>query len=204
MGRPFAAIAFTPSVAAAQSRYGSRFARSPHEAGSGGRDVLTETEADFIEQMDGFFQATVGETGWPYVQFRGGPRGFLKPLNERTIGFADFRGNGQYISVGNIDSGGRIVLILMNQARPARLKIWGNARVIDRAADPGLLRMLEVEGYAGKAERAIVIDVLAFDWNCPQHITPRFTHSEMHEMSAPLREEIAMLRRLVRAPPAPQ
>ncbi|WP_298928167.1 pyridoxamine 5'-phosphate oxidase family protein [uncultured Ramlibacter sp.] len=202
MGRPFTRIAFTPSVREAQAHYGSRSPRSEAEANSGEPDALTEAEADFIEQMDGFYQATVNEDGWPYVQFRGGPRGFLRVLDAKTIAFADFRGNGQYISVGNINAAQRIALILMNQAAPARLKIWGTARVIDRSNDPAFIEALQVKGYTGRAERAIVIDVLAYDWNCPQHITPRFTRSEIREMNGPLLAEIEALRKRVPAPTA--
>lgn len=194
MARAFAEITFTPSVKAAQSRYGSRQSNRGFEATRERQDELTEVEAQFIEHMDGFFQASVGETGWPYVQFRGGPQGFLKVIDSKTIGFADFRGNRQYVSVGNIDADGRVALILMNYAHPGRLKIWGIARVVDRAVDPALVESLQVAGYAVKAERAIVIAVQAFDWNCPQHITPRFTEAEVRDMTAPLIAELAALR----------
>jgi len=144
--------------------------------------------------MDGFFQATVSENGWPYVQFRGGPRGFLKVLDSKTLGFADFRGNIQYISVGNINADGRVCLILMNQSNPSRLKIWGRARVVDRAEDLALIESLQIAGYAARVERAIVIGIEAYDWNCPQHITPRFTEAEIREMTSPWVAELAALR----------
>ena len=177
MSRAFADITFTPSVQAAQSHYGSRRSNLGFESTNERQDELTEFETEFIQRMDGFFQATVGETGWPYVQFRGGPSGFLRVIDSRTIGFADFRGNIQYISVGNINADGRVALILVDQSDPRRLKIWGRARVVDRASDPALVGRLQVQGYAAKAERAIVIAVEAYDWNCPQHITPRFTEA---------------------------
>lgn len=193
MSRAFADITFTPSVKAAQSRYGSRQSNTAFERTSGRHDELGESEAEFIAQMDGFFQATVTQTGWPYVQFRGGPAGFLRVIDAKTLAFADFRGNTQYLSVGNIDADGRIALILMNQANPSRLKIWGKARVVDRADDPGLVDSLQVVGYGARVERAIVIAVEAFDWNCPQHITPRFTEAEVREMTAPLVARLAAL-----------
>lgn len=194
MGRAFAEIAFTPSVKAAQSRYGARQTQRGLEAAEERQDELTQDEAQFIEHMDGFFQASVGEGAWPYVQFRGGPRGFLKVIDSKTIGFADFRGNLQYVSVGNIDADGRVALILINHSHPSRLKIWGKARVVDRAVDPDLVESLEVARYAARAERAIVIDVRAYDWNCPRHITPRFTEPEIREMTAPMVAEVAALR----------
>jgi predicted pyridoxine 5'-phosphate oxidase superfamily flavin-nucleotide-binding protein len=193
MSRAFADITFTPSVKAAQSRYGSRQSSTGFERTSERNDELGEAEVEFIGQMDGFYQATVTETGWPYVQFRGGPAGFLKVIDSKTIGFADFRGNTQYLSVGNIDADGRIALILMDQANPSRLKIWGRARVIDRTDNPERVDSLRVAGYAARVERAIVIAVEAFDWNCPQHITPRFTEAEVREMTAPLVAKLAAL-----------
>ncbi|HSI49476.1 MAG TPA: pyridoxamine 5'-phosphate oxidase family protein [Ideonella sp.] len=199
MARAFAEITFTPSVKAAQQRYGSRQSNRGLEVSRVRQDELTEDEARFIERMDGFFQASVGESGWPYVQFRGGPRGFLKVIAPKTIGFADFRGNLQYVSVGNLDADGRIALILMDHSHPSRLKIWGQARVVDRAVDADLVESLQVPGYAARAERAIVIDVHAFDWNCPQHITPRFTEAEVLEMTAPMVAELATLRAKVAA-----
>jgi ferredoxin-NADP reductase/predicted pyridoxine 5'-phosphate oxidase superfamily flavin-nucleotide-binding protein len=195
MGRAFAEITFTPSVKAAQSRYGSRDSNRGFEVATERQDELTEAEVQFIQQMDGFFQASIGETGWPYVQFRGGPRGFLKVIDSKTIGFADFRGNLQYLSVGNMNADGRVAIILMNHSNPSRLKIWGEAKVIDRAVDPELVQSLHVAGNAVKAERAIVIRVHAFDWNCPRHITPRFTELEIREMTKPLIAELAALRK---------
>lgn len=194
MSRAFADITFTPSVKQAQARCGSRQSNRGFEASPERQDALTEAEADFIERTDGFFQASVGETGWPYVQFRGGPKGFVKVLDAKTIAFADFRGNVQYISVGNISADPRVALVLLDQAEPARLKIWGKARVIEKADDPALASRLQVPGYAGQVERVIVISVEAYDWNCPRHITPRFTEAEIRERMEPLLEELAALR----------
>jgi ferredoxin-NADP reductase/predicted pyridoxine 5'-phosphate oxidase superfamily flavin-nucleotide-binding protein len=194
MSRAFSDITFTPSVKAAQSRYGTRRFNLGFETVADRQDELTEFEVEFIQRRDGFFQASVGETGWPYVQFRGGAPGFLRVIDSRTIAFADFRGNVQYISVGNINADDRVALILMDQADPRRLKIWGRARVIDRADDPELVGKLQVPGYSAKVERAIVISIEAYDWNCPQHITPRFTEAEIREKTAPLMEELTSLR----------
>ncbi|GAA0585266.1 pyridoxamine 5'-phosphate oxidase family protein [Caenispirillum bisanense] len=178
MARAFADITFTPSVKAAQARYGSRAANEGFERAANRAAVLTAREADFIAARDGFYQATVSETGWPYVQFRGGPPGFLKVLDDRTIGYADFRGNVQYISTGNIEADGRVSLILMDYANRRRLKIWARARIVHEDEDPGLLARLEIPTYRARVERAVVMTVEALDWNCPQHITPRFTEAE--------------------------
>jgi predicted pyridoxine 5'-phosphate oxidase superfamily flavin-nucleotide-binding protein len=208
MVRAFAAITFTPSVKAAQIRYGSRRANEGFERAEDPRNELTSREAEFIEERDGFYQASVGETGWPYVQFRGGPRGFLKVLDERTIGYADFRGNIQYISAGNIAADGRVALILMDYANRRRLKVWGRARLVHAEEDPILLARLEVPTYRARVERAVIMTVEAFDWNCPQHITRRFTEAEITELTAPLAQEIerlaaenAALKRLAKASP---
>ncbi len=191
MARAFAEITFTPSVRAAQSRYGSRTANAGFEQAEDRRDVLTDREAEFIHARDGFYQASVSETGWPYVQFRGGPRGFLKVLDERTIGYADFRGNVQYISTGNINADGRVALILMDYPNRRRLKLWARARIVHESEDPALLARLEVPTYRARVERAVVMTIEAFDWNCPQHITPRFTEDEIAGLVAPLRQELA-------------
>ncbi|WP_019404186.1 pyridoxamine 5'-phosphate oxidase family protein [Chelatococcus sp. CO-6] len=193
MARAFAKIAFTPSVKAAQTRYGSRATYAGLDTAGDTHDVITPREATFIEARDGFYQASVGEGGWPYVQFRGGPRGFLKVLGERTIGYADFRGNVQYISVGNIAADGRVALILMDYANRRRLKIWGRARIVHEDEDPGLVARLENPAYRARVERAVVITVEAFDWNCPQHIVPRFTEDEIAALTAPLQRQIEQL-----------
>lgn len=179
MGKAFAERAFTPRVQALQTSAGSRasYARMAQFGDAGAE--LGEDEADFIEARDGFYQATIGETGWPYVQFRGGPAGFVKVLNSRTIAYADFRGNMQYISMGNLQGDDRMSLLLMDYAQQSRLKILGRAKVVEAAEDPELLAHLMPPGYRAKPERAVMIGVEAFDWNCPQHITPRFTREEI-------------------------
>lgn len=194
MPRAFSEIAFTPAVRAFQSRMGSRGGYAALDDDEERGNALTPREAEFIAARDGFYQATVGEGGWPYVQFRGGPVGFLRVLDERTIGYADFRGNVQYISAGNLSVDDRVAIILMDYAARRRLKIWGRARLVDASRDRDLIGRLEMPAYRARVERAVVITVEAFDWNCPQHITPRFTEAEIAAKSAPLHAEIARLR----------
>lgn len=186
MSRAFADITFTPSVKAAQELYGSRAANRSFELADNPRNELTEPEMDFIETRDSFYQATVGENGWPYVQHRGGPPGFLKVINSRTIGFADFRGNRQYISVGNINADERVSLILMDYPNRHRLKIWGRARIVHEQDHPEIIAALENPEYGARVERAIVITVEALEWNCPQHIVPRYTKEQIQRMIEPI------------------
>jgi predicted pyridoxine 5'-phosphate oxidase superfamily flavin-nucleotide-binding protein len=199
MARAFAGITFTPSVKAAQLRYGGRRVSERLESAEDRADELTQNEIEFIAARDSFYQATVSETGWPYVQFRGGPAGFLKVLDHKTIGYADFRGNVQYVSVGNLNVDGRIALILMDYPHRRRLKILGTARIVHEADEPALLSTLHTTGYKARVERAIIITVAAFDWNCPQHITPRFTEPEINAAIAPLLAEIESLRARIKA-----
>ena len=194
MAQAFAGITFTPSVKQAQTLYGSRPSNRRLEVTDDRRDELTEAEREFIESRDSFYQATVSETGWPYVQFRGGPAGFLKVIDSKTIGFADFRGNVQYVSVGNINADGRVALILMDYVHRRRLKILGRARIVHEADDPALMASLKVPDYRARVERAIVIAIEGYDWNCPQHITPRFTEAEVRAAVAPLLAEIESLK----------
>jgi predicted pyridoxine 5'-phosphate oxidase superfamily flavin-nucleotide-binding protein len=194
MTTAFAELTFTPSVKAAQSRYGSRERNSRFEQADDARNRLNDFEMEFIGQRDSFYQATVSESGWPYVQHRGGPQGFLKVLDERTIGFADFRGNVQYLSVGNLNANDRIALILMDYPNRKRLKIWGHARIVHETDDPELMAKLTLPAYKAKVERGIIIHVEALDWNCPQHITPRYSKSEVEKLIAPLLDEIQALK----------
>ena len=192
-------IASTPAVKAARERYGSaaQYARLDGTQGADGpvrNDRLGDAEGLFIAGRDGFYLASVSETGWPYVQYRGGPAGFLNVLDERTLGFADFRGNRQYVTTGNVAASDRVSLFLMDYAHQRRLKIFGRLRMVDANDDPELAARLAVPGYPGRVERAALIEVEAFDWNCPQHITPRFTQEELNEALAPVRAELAALR----------
>lgn len=193
MGNAFAEIAFTPGVRELQTKAGSRERYSAMDESTSRRDKLTERETMFIESRDHFFQASVSETGWPYVQHRGGPAGFLKVLDERTLGFADYRGNVQYVSVGNLLHDDRVALILMDYANQRRLKLLGRVRFIDRSTEPELIERLVTPGYKAIVERGFIITVEAFDWNCPQHITPRFTQAEIDEMIAPLKAKLLSL-----------
>ena len=194
MARAFAEIAFTPNVQAVQQQMGSaepyaKFLKSDADPA----DRLGDAEAEFIAARDGFYQATVSETGWPYVQFRGGPAGFLKVLDDRTIAYADFRGNRQYLSVGNLAGDDRVSLILMDYPNRRRLKVWARARLVDGAADPDLIARLHDADYRARPERAVILTVEAFDWNCPQHIPQRLTMQELEPLVAPMRDEIARL-----------
>lgn len=184
MPRAFSTIAYTPSVRTAQQRYGSRDANATFDLDPDPRDRVTEREREFIVQRDHFFLASVGENGWPYVQHRGGPPGFLRILDERTLGFADFAGNRQYISAGNISHDDRVMLFLIDYANRRRLKVWGRARTVHEKDDPALIARLEMPNYRAHIERGYLITVEAFDFNCPQHITPRYTEAEAAELLA--------------------
>lgn len=192
MSRAYSDLAFTARVRAMQSRMGSRAAYAPLDETDERRDALTEREAGFITARDGFYQASVGETGWPYVQFRGGPAGFVQVLDAKTLAYADLRGNRQYISVGNLQGNDRVSLFFMDYAAQRRLKLLGRVRFVDD--DPALLERLRPAGVAQAVERAVLITVEAYDWNCPKHITPRFTEAEINEGLRPLREELERLR----------
>ena len=160
---------------------------------------MTNNEALFISQRDGFYLATVNENGHPYVQFRGGPKGFLKVLDEKTLGYADFRGNLQYISVGNLSKNNKAALILMDYPNQTRLKIFAEIDVIDAADDPALIQRLTMPDYKARIERAMIFHVTAVDWNCPQHITQRFTMDEIHQMVLPMKDLIANLEKEIDA-----
>lgn len=193
MGDRFYEKMFTESVKAAQEHYGSRKTYARLETNSSESHLLGDLEKDFIESRDGFYMATVNEDGWPYVQFRGGPRGFLKVLDDSTLGFADFRGNLQYISVGNLGVSDRAALFLMDYAHQRRLKILARVKIKDAAEAPELIEELRMPAYKAKIERAMTLHVEGFNWNCPQHITPRYTIDEIKAMVAPLNEHIAKL-----------
>ncbi|NCQ24097.1 MAG: pyridoxamine 5'-phosphate oxidase [Rhodobacteraceae bacterium CG17_big_fil_post_rev_8_21_14_2_50_63_15] len=196
MALAFAEIAFTPAVRAQQERGGAgQYARFLSVERTGG-DLLGEEERTFVEARDGFYQATVSETGWPYVQFRGGPRGFLRVLDPQTIAYADLRGNRQYISMGNLTVNDRISLILMDYAAARRLKIWGRVRIDgpEAAKAAGL-----VTTGGARVERMVRIHVAAFDWNCPSHIPRRLTVEEASGAWQALKRENAALLAEVRA-----
>ena len=196
MSKHYASIAFTDDVRAVQSDRGSQeFYGRKLAAGKAapGRDPLTDDEKEYLGERDGFYLASVSETGWPYVQFRGGPRGFVHAVDDHTIAWADFRGNLQYISTGNMTGDRRVAIIAMDYAHQRRLKIFGRARIVTAEQDAGLLEALSDDAYDAVVERAVVVDVEAYDWNCPQHITPRFTAAELEEALEPIRGRLAAL-----------
>lgn len=196
MSKHYPSIAFTDAVRTIQRDHGSEaFYDRKRVAGkaSPGRDALTVIEQEYLAQRDSLYLASVSESGWPYVQFRGGPAGFLRVLDEHTIGWADFRGNLQYITTGNLAGRDRVAIIAVDYAHRRRLKIFGHARVVTAQEDRALAASLTVPDYDAVVERAVVIDVEAFDWNCPQHITPRYTAAELQQVLAPLRDELASL-----------
>jgi len=189
MNKNFTKLAFTDSVKKVQEKYGTRKSYARMEDG-GDQHELTQREIQYIQSRDSFYMATVGENGWPYVQFRGGPKGFLKIMDNTTLGYADFRGNRQYISVGNINSSNKAALILMDYPSQQRLKIWAESEVIYVEDDSELLKDLEVSAYNAHVERLIIFKIQAYDWNCPQHITPRYTAEEISSEIANLNPDI--------------
>ena len=194
---------FTPSVKAAQQAQGSRQAYARADAPTSEADRLTPREEMFISMRDSFYMATNSASGWPYLQHRGGPVGFVKILDGGRLGFADFRGNRQYVSLGNIAHDDRASLFFMDYVRRARLKVLGRIRSIDLADRPALAAMLIDENYGAKVERGLVVEIDSFNWNCPQHITRRYAENELDALVKPLQERIAeleaTLRRLSRA-----
>jgi hypothetical protein len=180
----------TPGVRAAQAANGS-LEMWEDFGGHRAFDRLTPAEAAFVQARDSFYMATVSESGWPYIQHRGGPVGFLKVLDEKTLGFADFRGNRQYISLGNVASDDRVALFLMDYPNRQRLKILAHMSARDLAAEPELAERLSSPGYKGRPERAFLLKLESFDWNCPQHITQRFTTAEVAAGTSVLRERLA-------------
>ena len=187
----FLDIAMTPSVRAAQAENGAGFWATLESDRSFNR--FTEAEAAFIAARDSFYMASVSETGWPYVQHRGGPPGFLRVLDDTTLGFADVCGNRQYITVGNLGADDRVALILVDYPHKARLKIYAHAEIRDLKAEPELAAKLSLGDYKAKVERAMVLKLEAFDWNCPQHITPRFTEAELSQALDPVRARLESL-----------
>lgn len=193
MPRHFAEITFTPTVKKVQEELGSRSSYTRMEDVPGPADRrLTEAEAGFIAARNSFYMATVSETGWPYIQHRGGPNGFVRVLDESTIGLADFRGNRQYISVGNLMTDDRVSLFFMDYPNKTRLKLLGRARIIG-LDDQHVRSRLEIPDYGARIERGLVIKVEGFDRNCPQHITERYSLDEMNVLTGPLINRIADL-----------
>jgi uncharacterized protein len=192
MSYGFLDIAATPSVRAIQSAMGSDRVWQKFK-GHREFDRFSANEVGFIGQRDSFYMATVSETGWPYVQHRGGPPGFLKVVDEKTLAFADYRGNQQYISVGNLAADDRAALILMDYAHQARLKIYVHVEAVPLDSNADLAALVSVPGYRAKPERILLLHLVTFDWNCPQHIIPRFTEPEIAEAMQPLRDRLGEL-----------
>jgi predicted pyridoxine 5'-phosphate oxidase superfamily flavin-nucleotide-binding protein len=200
----FQNVLASPAVKAAQEANGSRATQARHDTASPEADRLGEREVAFIAMRDSFYMATVGNEGWPYMQHRGGPVGFVKVLSDRTFGFADFRGNRQYVSVGNLSADNRAAFFFMDYSNRARLKVLGRVRALDLEANAILAKALIVPGYKAVPERALVVDVEAFDWNCSQHITPRYTVEQIEPtVEAALKARIAELEVELRRAPSP-
>lgn len=182
----------TPSVIDSQKENG---AREQWEDFEGDRmfDRFEERAAAFIQARDSFYMASVSENGWPYVQHRGGPAGFLKVVDDRTLGFADYRGNRQYVSLGNVRADDRVALFMVDYPRRKRLKLLAHMTVHALDSDPELTARIVDPGYPGQPERLMTLSLEAYDWNCPQHIVPRYTKDMVDAAAAPLQDEIARL-----------
>lgn len=184
-------VAFTPAVKAIQEARGSREAYARVEQGNGWQTTITDQLAEFLSGLDMFYLGTANAHGQPYIQYRGGPRGFLKVVDEQTLGFADFGGNAQYISYGNLTENPRAFLFLIDYERSRRIKLWGTARMIDD--DPELLDRLRDPEYPGLPERAVLFNVEAWDINCPQHIHKRYLKSQVEPIIDQLKTRIEEL-----------
>ena len=191
MERYVSDVAFTPAVKAEQTRLGSRNAYARMEQKGGWQDTVTDGLAAFIAARDSFYFGTANSEGQPHIQHRGGPKGFLKVIGERTLAFADFGGNRQYITVGTLGENDKASIFLMDYANRRRIKIWGRARVVED--DPDLMARLVDPAYKARPERAIVFDIEAWDANCPQHITRRYTEDEIATVVEPLQTRIVAL-----------
>jgi uncharacterized protein len=196
MALKYLELAMTDAVHRAQTQYYGRAVNIP---GAPERDPLGQDEAEFITERDSFYLGSITETGWPYIQHRGGPKGFLRVVNETTLAFADYKGNRQLLTTGNVSVNDRVALFLMDYPNRARLKILGHARVEDARARPELVAQLADPKMQSVVERLVFIDVVSFDWNCPKYITPRYSIEEVEELAAPLRARIAELESELRA-----
>lgn len=194
MAHHFGSLVFTPVVKALQEKYGSRRQYAKLASSAGTPDRLGPDESSFIADRDSFYMATVGASGWPYIQHRGGPRGFLKVVDDRTLAFADFSGNKQFISAGNLSTDGRVAMILVDYPHQARLKILGRAELLEGAAAGSWIDRLRDSASRAAIDRVFVIHLEAFDWNCPQHITPRFTADEIQDALAPFERQFRELK----------
>lgn len=195
MARNYRHTLFNDAIKAVQERHGSRAAYVKMDAGADGTpDALTAKELGYIALRDSFYMASVTADGWPYMQHRGGPAGFLRHIAGNRIGFADYRGNRQYISTANLAGNDRVSLFLMDYPNKDRLKLVGHAVGVELADDPALVASLMPDGYRAVPERAFLIDVIGWEWNCSQHITPRFTEAEISAAIQPMTAELNQLR----------
>jgi len=192
MARNFASIAFTDAVRKLQEKFGSRASYDRMEKHTY-VDGLTEQEIEFISERDSFYMATNSENGFPYIQHRGGPKGFVKVLDNKHIGFIDFKGNMQYISVGNIETNNKVSIIMIDYPSRSRLKIFATAKIVEISDDQPLYHLLDLSSYKFKPERMFVLTIEAYDWNCPQHITPRYTVDQIEEVFNAQEQRIALL-----------
>ena len=190
MATKYLDLTFTDAVLRAQTQY---YGRAGHIAGAPERDPLSQAEAEFIAARDSFYLGSINESGWPYIQHRGGPPGFLRVINETTLAFADYKGNRQLLTTGNVSVNDRVALFLMDYKNRERLKILGHARVEDARAHPELVVQLADPKMQSAVERLVFIDVVSFDWNCPKYITPRYSSEEVNELVGPLKTRIAEL-----------
>jgi len=190
MAEKFLELAFTNSVRKAQEHY---YGNPQRVQGSAERDKFTEEEIEFIRTRDSFYMATVSELGWPYMQHRGGKIGFLQVVTPALLAFADYRGNRQMLSSGNLATNDRVCLFLMDYPQRARLKILGHARVEDAREHPELVKQYSTPDVQPMVERVFLIEVVSFDWNCQKYIIPRYTAAEVERAVLPLRERIAEL-----------
>jgi predicted pyridoxine 5'-phosphate oxidase superfamily flavin-nucleotide-binding protein len=196
MATKYLDLTFTESVCRAQKQY---YGRAGHIVGAPERDPLGQAEAEFIAARDSFYLGSISESGWPYIQHRGGPQGFLRVVNERTLAFADYKGNRQLLTTGNVSVNDRVALFLMDYQNRARLKILGHARVEDAREHPELITQITDLKMQSAVERLVFIDVVSFDWNCPKYITPRYSAEEVEEYVEPLKQRIAELETQLRA-----
>lgn len=192
MAKNYAELAFSPAAKELQQKLGSRYNYARMEKDSY-VDGLTENEIEFIAGRDSFYMATIGENGFPYIQHRGGPKGFLKVLDTKKVGCIDFKGNMQYISVGNIATHNKVSIIMVDYPARARLKIFAKGHIVELKDDPDLYKLLDLDEYKFRPERMMVFDIEAYDWNCPQHIKPRYTLEDIEEAFAEQREQITRL-----------
>lgn len=191
MKRPISDIAFTPSVKRAQHQRGSRDNYQRMEQRDGWQHLVTPELATFIRERDSFYLGTASADGQPYIQHRGGPKGFLKVIDQSTLGFSDFVGNAQYISIGNLDENNKAFIFLMDYSNRLRIKLWGTAEIVE--GDAELVQQLSDHDYQGKPQRAVLFHIEAWDVNCPQHILPRWTEAEIAPLVDTLRARVAEL-----------